>query len=142
MAVNQQPALRGVLVTSEPRQGPRDEQAEGRFRKGKSRDQTGKSEPEGRSKETKSKERANKRESEMVRRGAERHELERMCSLFKAPRNGWTRKEALSLGEINFLIDGIDEPFTNFDPVVLFRLYGPEAFPPGFVVVRSTAPRL
>ena len=142
MAVNQQPALRRVLVTPEPGQGPGEEQAKRHARKGKSADQVGKSKPEGRSEEIKSKERANKRESEMVRRGAERHELERMCSLFKAPRNGWTRKEALSLGEINFLIDGIDEPFTNFVPVVLFRLYGPEAFPPGFVVVRSTAPSL
>ena len=138
MAVNQQPTLRRALFTSRVGQGPGDEQAEGQVETGKSGNLAGKNKSEGRSKETDSKGRDRKRESEMVRRGAERHELERMCALFKAPGKGWTRREALSLGEINFLIDGNNESLTNFVPVVLFRLYGPEAFPPGFVVVRPT----
>ena len=100
---------------------------------------------EGRGKESESEGRAKKSaktKREKLRRDTERIHLERMCSLFKAPTNGWTRIEALSLGETNLLIDESDESLTDFVSVVLFRLYGPEAFAPGFVVVRPTAPGL
>ena len=95
MAVNQGPSLRRLVVTSEPKQSAGDEQAERRTRKGKS---------------------AKKSQSEAVRRDAERCQLQRMCLLFKAPRNGWTRKEVLSLGEIAFLIDEHDESLTKIYP--------------------------
>jgi len=137
VAVNQQPALRRALVTSKPGESPGDEQVEGQVRKGKL---GGQAESKSVGRGEKSKGRAKKSKSEMKRRDAERHQLERMCSLFKAPKRGWTRKEALSLGEINFLIDGSDGSLTDLVPGILLRLYGPEAFPPGFVVVRPAAP--
>ena len=104
-----------------------------RARKGKSVERTEK---------IKSETKAKKSESEAVRRDAERYHLERMCLLFRAPAKGWTRKEVLSLGKITFHIDGRDESLTNFFPVVLFRLYGSEAFQPGFVQVHPTATEL
>ena len=118
------------MVTSGPKQKAGSEQTEGRARKGKSVERTGK---------IKSETQVKKSQSEAVRREAERCHLERMCLLFKAPAKGWTRKEVLSLGKITFFIDGYDELLTTFIPVVLFRLYGSEAFQPGFVQVRTTA---
>ena len=129
MAVNQGPSLRRLVVTSRPKQRAGGEQTEGQARKGKSVARTGKTKPETQAK---------KSESEAVRRDAERYQLERMCLLFRSPAKGWTRKEVLSLGKITFLIDGRDELLTNFIPVVLFRLYGSEAFQPGFIQVRPT----
>ena len=146
MAVNHQPTLRRAQVTSKPGQSLGGEQAEGQARKGKSGRRAGKGRLEGRGgkseSEGRAKKSAKKSETEKLRRDTERIHLERMCSLFKAPKNGWTRTEALSLGETNFLIDESDESLTNFVSVVLFRLYGPEAFAPGFVVVRPAAPAL
>ena len=121
------------MITSEPKQRADDEQTERQARKGKSVERAGKIKSEGRAKKCK---------SEAVRRDAERHQLERMCLLFNAPKSGWTRREVLSLGKITFLIDGRDELLTNLIPVVLFRLYGSEAFQPGFIKVRSAAPGL
>jgi len=46
--------------------------------------------------------------SEKARRNSERHHLERISRLFKAPRQLWSKKEVLILGEIIFLIDGCD----------------------------------
>ena len=120
MAVNQLPALRRMAATSKPKQRKAGKRAEGQ---GEKRTTEG---------------RAKKSEAEILRRGGERQHLERMCSLFKAPEKGWTKKQALSLGEIIFLIDGCDGSLTDFVPVTLFGLYGPEAFPLGFVKVRST----
>jgi len=121
------------VVNPKPKKGADDEQAERRARKGKS---------VGRARKVTSEARANKSKSEAARRDAERCQLERMCLLFKAPTNGWTRREVLSLGKIIFLIDGRDESLTNFIPVLLFRLYGSEAFQPGLIEVRPTAPGL
>lgn len=92
----------------------------------------------GEAEEGKSEKRAKKSKAERAKRDEERVHLERMCSLFKAPRKGWTKREVLSLGEKIFLIDGRDESLTNFVPVVLFRLYGPDAFPRDFIKVRPT----
>ena len=121
------------MVASESKQRTGGEQAERRTRKGKSVDRAGK---------TKSEARAKKSESEAARRDAERRQLERMCLLFKAPRNGWTRKEVLSLGKITFLNNERDKSLTNLIPALLFRLYGSEAFQPGLIEVRPTAPGL
>jgi len=134
VAVNHQPTLRRALFLSKPGQSSGDEQAEGQARKGKSGRRAGKSGLEWRGKQSESEGRAKKSaksEREKLRRDTEWIHLERMCSLFKAPTNGWTRTEALSLGETNLLIDWSDESLTDFVSVVLFRLYGPEAFAPG-----------
>ena len=104
MAVNQGPSLRRLVVTSGSKQRADDEQAERQSRKGKSVERAGKAKS------------AKKSQSEAVRRDAERCQLQRMCLLFKAPRNGWTRKEVLGLGEIAFLIDECDESLTEFYP--------------------------
>ena len=132
MAVNQGPSLRRVAVASEPKQRAGDKQVELQTRKGKSAERA----------KTKSEARDKKRKSEAVRRDAERCQLERMCLLFRAPRNGWTRKEVLSLGKITFLTDGRDESLTSLIPAVLFRIYGSEAFQPGLIEVHPTAPGL
>jgi len=133
VAVNQRPSLRRLVVTSQPKQRMGDDQTEGQTRKGKSVERTRKVKPETQAKKTK---------SEAVRRDAERYHLERMCLLFRAPAKGWTRREVLSFGKITFLIDGRDGLLTNIIPAVLFRIYGAEAFQPGFVEVRPTAPGL
>ena len=51
---------------------------------------------------------AKKNESEKVRRDGERHHLERISRLFKAPQQAWSKKDVLSLGKLIFLIDGRD----------------------------------
>jgi len=89
VAVNQGPSLRRVAVASKPKQGAGNEQVELQTRKGKSAERA----------KTKSEARDKKRKSEAVRRDAERCQPERVCLLSKAPRTGWTRKEALSLGK-------------------------------------------
>ena len=109
VAVNQRPALRRSLFKSGPGQSLGDEQTEGQVGKGKSGGQGEKSGLEGRREKSKSEGRTRKSKTEMVRRGAERHELERMCSLFRARGKGWTRKEVLSLGEKTSLsMDAMD----------------------------------
>lgn len=80
--------------------------------------------------------RAKKNESEKARRVSERDHLERISRLFKAPRQLWSKRDLLSLGESIFLIDGRNLLLTKFVPVVLFRLYGPNAFPRDFLEVR------
>ena len=127
-AVNDRPALRRLTVTSEPKKRKAGKQVEARTEEEKSKERVKKEKSEARA--------AKKSLSEAVRRDAERVHLERMSALFQAPKHGWTRKEALCLGEINFLIDGCDESLTNFAPVALYRLYGPDAFPRDFVKVR------
>jgi len=128
------------VVASEPKQRAGGEQAERRARKGKSVDRATKGKSVDRAGKTRSEARAKKTESEAARRDAERCQLERMCLLFKAPSNGWTRKEVLSLGKIIFLNNGRDGSLTNLIPAALFRLYGSDAFQPGFIEVRPTAP--
>jgi len=80
--------------------------------------------------------RTKKNGSEKARRGSERHHLERISRLFKAPQQLWSKKDVLSLGESMFLIDGRNLLLTKFVPAVLFRLYGAEAFPRDFIEVR------
>ena len=80
--------------------------------------------------------------SEKARRDMERYHLERMSFLFEAPRQLWSKKDILSLGENFFLIDGRDRLLTKFVTAVLFLLYGSGPFSPGFVKVHSTAPRV
>jgi len=96
MAVNQEPSLRRSLGTSKQRtdgeeEGQVEEQveeeAEGEEATGKGK---GRATKEGRAKKSK---------SEALRRNAECYHLESICFLFKASRKGWTRKDALSLGE-------------------------------------------
>ena len=79
---------------------------------------------------------------EKDRRGRERYQLERICLLFKVAPSGkpWSRKNALCLGEILFhVVLDVTIPY-KFDPGVLFLMYSPTAFPPGFVEVRPAAP--
>ena len=77
-----------------------------------------------------------KRRLEKERRDREWNHLARISRLFhKAPRQHWSKKEVLSLGEIVSLIGGPDRLLTKFFPVVLFLLY-PEAFPGNLVQVR------
>ena len=57
--------------------------------------------------------RVRKNGSEKGRRDRERHHLARISRLFKAPKEHWSKKEVLSLGEIFFLIDEPDQPLTN-----------------------------
>jgi len=80
--------------------------------------------------------RAKKNESEKARRVSERHHLERISRFFKAPRQLWSKRDLLSLGESIFLIDGRNLLLTKFVPAVLFCLYGPDAFPRDFIEVR------
>ena len=75
--------------------------------------------------------------AEKGRRDRERHHLERISRLFKAPEQHWAKKDVLGLGKIIFLIDGRGQSLTKFVPAVIFLLYGSEAFPPSCVEVRS-----
>jgi len=151
VAVNQRPSLRKTPGRSKPVQEAGGEQEEGPAEpkakgKGKARAEgiaqhkgKGRAREEGQAKEEG---RAKKSKLEALRRDTERFHLERVCLLFSAPQNGWTKKEALSLGELIFLIDGCDQSLTDFVPAVLFLFYGPSVFPPGFIQVRPTAPGL
>ena len=99
MAVNQQPSLRRWVSMVKPKQetdgdgeeeegqveAKAEEEAEGNG-KGKGK---GRAEKEGRAKKR-----------ERLRRNTECFHLERICFLFGAPRKGWTRKDALGLGEL------------------------------------------
>ena len=89
MAVNQQPALRQLTGRSKPAQRTGNEQ-EKKVKKGR---------------------------FEKGRRDREWYNLERISRLFKAPRQLWSKKEVLSLGEILFLIDRPDRCLPNsFQP--------------------------
>ena len=85
-----------------------------------------------------------KNEAEKERRSGERYHIARMSRLFRVPvsRQPWSKKDVLSLGKIIFLIDGSEYSLTKSVPVALFLLYGPAAFPRGFVEVFPIAPRL
>ena len=52
---------------------------------------------------------------EKDRRGRERHQLERICLLFKVATSGkpWSRKNALCLGEILFHVVGCGDRLQN-----------------------------
>ena len=79
--MNQRPALRQSANTSKP----------------------------GQRMDVKGKERqVKKNKSEKARRDCERHYLDRISRLFKAPQQQpqWAKKDVLSLGETIFLIDG------------------------------------
>ena len=80
---------------------------------------------------------AKKNGLEKGRRDRERHHLERTSRLFRAPERYWSEKEVLSLGEINFLIDGPNQLLTKSVPAVSFLLYA-ETFPHDFVDVPPT----
>jgi len=151
VAVNSKPSLRKTPGRSKPVQEVGDEQEEGQAEpkakgKGKARAEgIARHKGKGRAKEedqAKEDGRAKKSKSEALRRNAEQFHLERVCLLFSAPQNGWTKKEALSLGELIFLIDGWDQSLTDLVPAVLLLFYGPSVFPPGFIQVRPTAPGL
>lgn len=75
-------------------------------------------------------------ETEKARRLNGRYHVQRMSLLFKSGRT-WSKKDLLSLGEIIFRIDGWDRLLTEFTPAVIFLLYGPTAFPQGFVQVHD-----
>lgn len=83
-------------------------------------------------------ERVKKNGTEKARRDSERHHLDRISRLFKAPqqRPQWSKKEVLILGESILLIDGGNRLLTKFAPAVLFLFYGPDAFPHDFVEAR------
>ena len=89
-------------------------------------------------------EQVKKNGTEKARRNSERHHLDRISRLFKAPqqRPQWSKKEVLILGESIFLIDGRNRLLTKFAPAVLFLLYGPDLFPRDFVEVRPNVPGL
>ena len=79
---------------------------------------------------------------ERERRERERHQLERISRLFKVASQSklWSRKDVLSLGEIMSCVLGCDRrSLTKFDSAVVFLLYGPAAFPQGFIEVRLGA---
>ena len=113
--VNQQPTLRQSAGSSKPGRET------GREKKEKSVKKNGK---------------------EKGRRDTERHHLERISRLFRATGQRWSKKDVLSLGKKNFLIDGCEQTLTKSVPAALFLLYGSEAFPRDFVEVRSHLTRL
>ena len=80
---------------------------------------------------------------EKARRGDERRHVARISRLFRASNEmTWSRKDIFSLGELLFRIDRWDGCSPNPFTAALFLLYGPTAFPPGFVKVRNTVPGL
>ena len=76
-------------------------------------------------------------ESEKARRISGRYHVQRMSLLFRSEKT-WSKKDLFGFGEIICCIDGWDRLLTEFIPAVLFLLYGPTAFPKGFVQVRDT----
>jgi len=101
MAVNQEPSLRRSPGTSKPKQGTDGEEEEGQAdeeaeEEAEEEEAEGKGKGKGRAKEG----RAKKCKWEKLRRNTECDHLERICFLFGAPRKGWTRKDALGLGEL------------------------------------------
>lgn len=81
-------------------------------------------------------------QSEKARRGTERSHIERISRLFRAPGRIWSKKDALGLGEMIFLVDECDWLLTKCVPAVLFLLYGHAAFPRGVVEVLPNPPAL
>ena len=81
--------------------------------------------------------RVHKNHHEKLKREEERLHLERMSYLFKvaAPEKVWTRASVLSLGKVIFPIGGLKQSLTRSAPAVVFLLWGPDAFTPGFVRV-------
>ena len=97
---------------------------------------TGGPRPGKKTNDKQSEKQAKKRRLEKERRDRECNHLARISRLFhKAPRQHWSKKEVLSLGEMVFLIGGPDRLLTKSVPAVLFLLY-PEAFPGDLVQVR------
>jgi hypothetical protein len=80
-----------------------------------------------------------KSEAEKERRGDERDPIDRISRLFRAPPKLWTKKDVLCLGKTIFYAGGWNWLLTNFISGTLFLMYGPEAFPQGFVRVRHAA---
>lgn len=74
-------------------------------------------------------------QAEQRRRENERHHLERISRLFKAPKP-WLKREVLSLGEMIFHVFWGDRSLTKRIPAVVFLLYGSAPFPQDFVDVR------
>lgn len=73
---------------------------------------------------------------EKGRRDRERHHLERISRLFRAPQQDWTKKDLLSLGKIIFPNGQATGYLRKFVLAVTFLLYGSGAFSHSFVEVR------
>ena len=88
--------------------------------------------------------RAKRSKTEKERRDRERCQLERMSRLFKVSPNlkVWSRKDVLSLGKMISRVLGGDRLLTKLDSAVLFLLYGPTAFPRGFIEIRPDSQSL
>ena len=69
------------------------------------RQTTNASKPGRKTSERQKEKQVEKNGSEKGRRDRERYHIERIGRLFRAPQQLWSKKDVLSLGKINFLID-------------------------------------
>ena len=107
MAVNQDPSLRRSPGTSKQgtddgeEEGQADEEAEEEAEAEEEEEAEGKGKGRANGKgKGRAKKEGRAKKGERLRRNTECDHLERICFLFGAPRKGWTKKDALGLGEL------------------------------------------